>query len=223
MSDGQQLLAEYADAGSEDAFRELVARYVDLVYSAAVRLVNNDRHLAEGCHANRLHRPRPQGPHPFPRGDARRLAASHTPALSPATPCAAKRRRRLREQQAVEIEFHHRPTPQLNSPRFAPILDDAINQLGAEDRTAIILRFFEQRDFRSVGEALGSNEEAARKRVNRALDKLQLLLKHRGVALSATALGAALASQAVTAAPAGLAAASPPPLSPASLPATPTT
>src|SRR5258705_1839936 len=47
MTDGQQLLAEYVDSGSEAAFRELVARYVDLVYSAAVRLVNGDTHLAE--------------------------------------------------------------------------------------------------------------------------------------------------------------------------------
>ncbi|HEU0040124.1 MAG TPA: sigma factor, partial [Verrucomicrobiae bacterium] len=47
MTDGQQLLAQYAESGSETAFRELVTRYVDLVYSAAVRLVNGDTHLAE--------------------------------------------------------------------------------------------------------------------------------------------------------------------------------
>ena len=89
--------------------------------------------------------------------------------------------------------------------QVAPILDEAINVLGAEDRKAILLRFFEQRDFRSVGEALGSNEDAARMRVNRALEKLHTLLKHRGVTLSAAALGTVLAAGAVTAAPAGLA------------------
>src|SRR6266576_2622447 len=47
MTDGQQLLAQYAESGSETAFRELVTRYVDLVYSAALRLVNGDKHLAE--------------------------------------------------------------------------------------------------------------------------------------------------------------------------------
>src|SRR5260221_14244438 len=47
MTDGQQLLAQYAESRSEAAFRELVTRYVDLVYSAAVRLVNGDTHLAE--------------------------------------------------------------------------------------------------------------------------------------------------------------------------------
>ena len=88
---------------------------------------------------------------------------------------------------------------------LAPILDEAVNQLGPDDRTAIMLRYFEQHDFKSVGEALGSNEAAVRKRVDRALDKLQALLKARGVALSTTVLASTLAAQTVTAAPAGLA------------------
>jgi hypothetical protein len=88
----------------------------------------------------------------------------------------------------------------------APILDQVIGQLPEEDRTAVLLRFFEKRDFRSVGEALGSSEDAARMRVNRALGKLGVLLKERGFTISGTALGAALAAEAVTAAPVGLAA-----------------
>jgi hypothetical protein len=86
-----------------------------------------------------------------------------------------------------------------------PLLDEAITQLGSQDRTAIILRFFEQSGFRSIGEALGINEDAARMRVHRALDKLHVLLKDRGVTLSAAALGSALATEAVAAAPAGMA------------------
>ena len=86
----------------------------------------------------------------------------------------------------------------------APILDEAIDQLGNEDRQAILLRYFEEHDFRSVGERIGSSEEAARKRVNRALEKLQRFLKRRGVTLSVTALGLTLGSGVVTAAPAGM-------------------
>ena len=115
-----------------------------------------------------------------------------------------ERRRQLRERQAAEmnaIEDHS----ESNLAQVAPVLDEAIGQLDAEDRTAILLRFFERKDFRSVGEALGSSEDAARKRVDRALEKLHVLLKHRGATLSAAALGTALATEAVTAAPAGLA------------------
>jgi hypothetical protein len=116
----------------------------------------------------------------------------------------SERRRLARERQAVEmnnLEDHSAA----NLASIAPILDDAINQLGAEDRAAILLRFFEQHDFQAVGNSLGINEDAARKRVDRALDKLESMLKRRGVGFSAAALAATLATQAVSAAPAGLA------------------
>ena len=88
---------------------------------------------------------------------------------------------------------------------LTPVLDEAINQLGVRDRTAILLRFFERRDLGSIGQAMGSSENAAQKRVSRALEKLHLLLKHRGVTLSAGALATALAGETVAAAPTGLA------------------
>lgn len=203
MTDTQQLLADYGKTGSEAAFRELVSRYVDLVYSAAVRLVEGDTHLAEDVTQTvfadlaRLGRTLPR--EVMLGGWLHR----HTCFVAGKT-MRSERRRLARERQAVEmnaLEDHSAA----NLASVAPVLDDAINQLGAEDRTAILLRFFEQRDFRGVGEAMGSNEEAARKRVDRALDKLELLLKKRGVVFSAGALATALGTQAVSAAPVGLA------------------
>src|SRR5258707_6245996 len=174
MSDAQQLLAEYVNGGSEEAFRELVARYIDLVYSAAVRLVNNDTHLAQDVtqtvFADLARLARTLSPKARLGGWLHRhtcFVASHT--------MRGERRRQIREQQSIEMNSTQDQSGD-DLASVAPILDEAINQLGAEDRTAILLRFFEQRDFRSVGEAIGSNEEAARKRVNRALDKLQLFL-----------------------------------------------
>jgi RNA polymerase sigma factor (sigma-70 family) len=204
MTDSQTLLAEYTANGSEAAFRELVTRYVNLVYSAAVRLVAEERHLADDVAQTVF-------------ADLARLARGlpkevmlggwlhrHTCFVA-ATLLRGERRRRARERQAVEMNALQDHS-EANLARVAPVLDEAINQLGAADRTAIMLRFFEQRDFGVVGAALGSNEDAARMRVNRALEKLQALLRHRGFTLSAAALGSALAAQAVTAAPAGLAA-----------------
>jgi hypothetical protein len=115
-----------------------------------------------------------------------------------------ERRRQARERQAVEMNSTEEHSA-ANLASVAPVLDEAINQLGSQDRAAILLRFFEQKDLRAVGAAFGSSEEAGRKRVDRALGRLQVTLTRRGVVLSATALGAALATQAVSAAPAGLA------------------
>jgi len=201
MTDSQTLVSEYARSGSEAAFRELVTRYLDLVYSSALRLVGGDAQLAEDVSqtvfvnlARKAHR--------LPRevmlgGWLHRDACYAARALM-----RSERRRQKRERQAMEMSSMEDHS-ESNLAKLAPLLDEAIEELRAEDRTAILLRFFEQRDFRSVGEALGSNEEAARKRVTRAVEKLHGLLKARGVGLSAAALGTVLAAETMTAAPGG--------------------
>src|ERR1035437_5694652 len=203
MTDSQTLLAEYARSRSEPAFRELVSRYIDLVYSTAFRLVGGDAQSAQdvaqtvfvalAAKAGTL-------PEDVMLGG---WLHQHT-RFAAGKFMRTERRRQLRERQAAEmnaIEDHS----ESNLAQVAPVLDEAIGQLEAEDRTAILLRFFERRDFRSVGDALGSSEDAARKRVDRALEKLHVFLKQRGSTLSAVALGTALVTEAVTAAPAGLA------------------
>jgi hypothetical protein len=120
-----------------------------------------------------------------------------------ATLLRGERRRLARERQAVEMNALHN-NPEGDWAEVAPILDEAIERLSPEHRHAILLRFFEQRDFRSIGENLGTAEDAARMRVSRALEKLQVLLKHRGVAFSVATLGTTLATNVIAAAPAGL-------------------
>ena len=205
MTDSRRLLEEYVRTGSETAFGELAARYVGLVYSAALRLVEGDTHRAEDV---------AQTVFVDLARKARRLPKEvmlggwlhrHTCFVA-ANAMRGERRRQSRERQAVEMNALQ-DNPGADFSLIAPILDEAINELGEADRTAILLRFFEQRDFGSVGEALGSNEDAARMRVNRALGKLESLLKRRGVTTSAAAVGVALSVNAVQAVPAALAAA----------------
>ncbi len=89
---------------------------------------------------------------------------------------------------------------------LAPALDEAIEKLDGPDRAAIVLRFFERADLRTIGAALGTSEDAAQKRVSRALEKLRILLQAHGVALSIAGLTTILASKSVSAAPPGWAA-----------------
>lgn len=204
MTDTQALLKTYATNRSEDAFRELVTRYIGLVYSTALRQVDGDIHTAEDVSQivfSDLAR------------DAGRLSAEvmlggwlHQRALNVArTMMRSERRRWAREKEAVEMSVLEDHTA-ANLARIGPALDEAITQLNPEDRVAVILRFFERRDLRSIGEVLDINEDAAQKRVSRALDKLRLTLGRGGVTISASALGAVLAAEQVTATPVGLAA-----------------
>ncbi len=203
MTDSQQLLAEYARSGSDAAFRELVARFVDLVYSTALRLVEGDTHRAEDVtqtvfvDLSRLARTLP---HEVRLGG---WLHRHTCFVA-ANTLRGERRRQARERRAVEMNALQNNS-EADFSQVAPLLDEAINELGEADRTAILLRFFEQQDFRAVGQALGSNEDAARMRVTRALEKLEDFLKRRGVTTSAASLGVVLTANAVQAAPVGLA------------------
>ncbi|HTL59111.1 MAG TPA: sigma-70 family RNA polymerase sigma factor [Candidatus Limnocylindrales bacterium] len=203
ISDTQELLARFVNNGSESAFHELVTRYFDLVHSTAVRLLDGDTHRAEDV-AQMVF------------SDLARMASKlasntmlggwlhrHTCFVA-RTAMRGERRRQAREKQAVEMNALNQQGESVLS-HVAPILGEAINELGADDRDAILLRFFERRHLRAVGEALGMSENAAQKRVTRAVQELGTLLQRRGVTLSSGALASGLAAGAVKAAPAGLA------------------
>jgi RNA polymerase sigma factor (sigma-70 family) len=204
MTTDEQLLRQYARERSESAFAELVTRHLDCVYSAALRVVNGDTPLAQDVTQTVfIDLARQAGSLPRDAVVAGWLHR-HT-CYTAAKAVRTERRRQTREHTAMEmraLDDGTRPPWE----QVAPYLDESLNQLNPTDRDALVLRFLRQQDLRAVGEALGISEDAARKRVDRALEKLHILLKDRGATLSLAALGTALATEAVTAAPAGLAA-----------------
>src|SRR5438093_7860874 len=203
MKDDEQLLRKYAEERSESALGELVTRYIDLVYSAALRVVNGDAQLALDVTqtvfidlARKARR--------LPRGVMLAGWLHRHTCYTAATAVRTERRRRAREQAAMEMRALDDNT---ESPwqRLAPYLDEALNELNSSDRHALVLRFLKRQDLRAVGAALGISEDSAQKRVSRALEKLRGVLSRRDVTLTATALASVLATEAVTAAPVGLA------------------
>ena len=203
MTDDAQLLQEYAE-GSETAFRELVAKYINLVYSAALRHLE-DGHQAEDV-VQTVFTHLAQKAQALPKEVVLGGWLYRHTCFVAAQAVRTERRRQARERLSLEMNAAN-DYAEPDWEQLSPFLDEAMQHLGMRDRDALVLRYFEGRDLRRVGASLGVTEEAARKRVARALDKLRSFFARRGVTLSAATLATLLAGHAVIAAPAGLAAA----------------
>jgi RNA polymerase sigma factor (sigma-70 family) len=213
------LLRRYAEEGSEAAFSELVSRQVNLVYSTALRLVGGDEHLAYDVaqcvftdlarKAAQLNsRRRKQGEREDPANLCLTGWLYTSTRFAAAKSVRAEQTRRKHEQEAHAMnELINQSPPEPDWSQLRLLLDDAMGQLTDADRDAVLLRFFEGKELRAVGAVLGWGEDAARKRVSRALDKLRKLLARRGIKTTTAALSVALAAHAVQAAPIGFAAA----------------
>ena len=81
-----------------------------------------------------------------------------------------------------------------------------MESLDETDRSAVLLRYFENKNLREVGEALGASEDAAQKRVSRAVERLREFFSKRNVTIGASGLAVLISANAVQAAPVGLAA-----------------
>jgi RNA polymerase sigma factor (sigma-70 family) len=205
MIEDAELLSRYAAAQSEAAFTELTRRHVDLVYSAALRLVHGDLYSAQDVTQQVFAEVARQ---------AKRLARHPalvawlytTTRLMALRMNRTEQRRQAREQEAYTMnELLHDDAPASDWNQLRPVIEDAMYESDDKDRHAVLLRFFQNRTLNQVGMALNLSENAARMRVERALDKLRHKLARRGITANATALAALISANAVQAAPAGFA------------------
>ena len=201
----QQLLRDYVQHRSEAAFAELARRHVDFVYSAALRLVGNAQSaedVTQGVFLSLAQDAARLAEHPVLSGwlhcTARNLAANHI---------RAHIRRTAREQEAAVMNELLAGGSNALWESLAPHLDAALGELAAADRDALLLRYFERKSAREMAQILETSEEAAQKRVSRAVERLREFFSKRGIAFGAAGLVVAISANAVQAAPAGLAAA----------------
>jgi RNA polymerase sigma factor (sigma-70 family) len=202
-----ELLRRYHANRSEKDFAELVSRHGDLVYAVALRQLNCNADLA--CDVTQTVFT------DLARKAAEVLARGSVPGwlyisarFASAKLLRTEQRRRQREQLASEMMEMNTPAPgfqaAIDPSQLRPIIDLAMEQLDADDRDAVLLRFFEGRDFKSVGVCLGISGEAARKRVLRATERLRQALQHRGINSSDSALASALGGAVAISIPADL-------------------
>jgi uncharacterized protein (TIGR03435 family) len=199
MPDDLTLLREFASRQSEPAFAALVERYVGLVHSAALRQTG-DAHLAEEI---------TQAVFIILARKAAKLGKDtilsawlyRTTRYVASNALKIQRRRQAREQEAYMQSTLQTDDTDAAWRQLAPLLDDTMDKLSERDRAAVVLRYFENRPWREVADRMRLNEDAAQKRVARALEKLRGLFYKRGVMFTATLIAGAVSANSVQAAP----------------------
>ncbi len=198
----QELLCDYVKRQSETAFTELVRRHVDLVYSAALRMVC-DSHLAkdvtQGAFVALARNARQLTDRPILSGWLHRTAQNLA-----ANVVRSEVRRRNREQEAVAMNLLPGNEPDAIWEQIAPHLDAALGELNEAERDALMLRYFERKSAREIAGLLGTSEDAAQKRVSRAVEHLREVFSKRRVTIGAGGLAALISANAVQSAPVGL-------------------
>jgi len=203
MSDDAQLLRDYLEDRSEAAFSELVRRHVDFVYGAALRMTRSAQRAEDVTQSVFIDLGRKAQALAGRQNLAGWLYISARYASIQLIRQESRRDRREREA-GLRLEPSGNATTSIDWSQLAPVLDGVLSQLAPRDRDAILLRFFKNASFAEIGSSLQLSENAARMRVDRALDKARRLLFKSGIVSTCAALELALASQPAVAAPAAL-------------------
>ena len=199
-----ELLQRFTRDGQQSAFADVVRRHLDLVFGTALRKVE-DSGAAQEISQN-VFNVLARKAWRFAPDDSLPAWLHRTALLESKLWLRGELRRRRREETAADLGTTMNAAG--NEPAFqelVPLLDEALLSLREKDRTALLLRFYESQSLREVGEALGAGEDAARKRVQSALEKLTDFFKRRGFKTATVAAAAAALQHTATTTSAALA------------------
>lgn len=198
-----ELLQRYAKQADQSAFAQLVEHNIDVAYSAAIAVLKREDLARDACQLTFLELAK----HARRLTDGVRLGGwIYLTARNLSRNILRMEISRQQREQNYVSEMKTHPQTKEDWSQIAPDIHEAIEQLKAPERDAVILRFFKDKTLAEVGEALGVSADAARKRVNRALEHLNSGLAQKGITSTAAALAAALPAHAAVTAPTGLAA-----------------
>lgn len=198
MNDAE-LLREFVKHHSDAAFAGLVKNHVNLVYSVALRMVR-DAALAEDVTQSVFIQLAQKAPtlregHALPGWLYR---VTHCQAAN------AVRSEQTRRRLETEATMQTQPEDNTSWKHIESDLDDAMSTLNAEEQNLVVMRFFQNQNWRDISAAVALSEDTVQRRVDRAIEKLRSFFAQRGVAVSCAVIGMALSANAVQAAPVGL-------------------
>jgi len=198
--DDRLLLHEYAEKGSEKAFAEIVHRYAGMVYSVCMRELSDPGHAAEASQAAFFSLSR------YAKKIRSRTVSGWLMKTAKYTSINLLKREKIRkkyEKKAAEMK-QGQEYRTAEWKEVMPVLNNGLVGLSEKDRSAVILRYFQEKSFIDIGNTLGVSEKAAHMRVKRAVEKLRRFFSKKGIILPAAALSGMLSMHAVQAAPASV-------------------
>ena len=200
MNEEPQLLKAFVERRSEAAFQPLIDRYGGLVYGTAFRYTGNAQ-LAEEV-AQDVFVTLARKAHQI--SESRLGGWLHRTAINKARNANQKETNRRNAMKCYADNLPSAPESAAGSDAWQNAishLDEAIDRLGHKDRDALILRFFEGRTYREMGQMMGKSEEASRKQTARILEKLGRFLGRRGGVVPAVVIASGLSAELSKSAP----------------------
>jgi len=198
-----QLLKQYAEDGDQHAFSQLVEHLIPIAYSAAIACLEHDDLARDACQLAFTELARKAGQL---SGNVQLGGWIHATARNYSRRIKRSEFRRYHREQSYVDNMKTVDTHETDWAHLMPSIHDALDRLNSVERTAVILRFLQNKSLIEVGAELGVSADAARMRINRALARMNGHLARKGITTTAAALAAALPAHALTPVPAGLAA-----------------